>query len=461
VEGGSVLSDGRWRALALIALIAIAGCREENNESHYVSQAPLDAEVRAALAAAGVHAPKTPAPEDPRLVELGRLLFFDKELSGNRDISCATCHTPVAGTGDNLPVSIGTGGVGSAELRMVKGTASLIPRNAPGVFNLGVDGMHAMFWDSRVSRDPRTGELATPESGLNGAAPALSGVAAPLDSALAAQAMFPVTSREEMRGQPGDNEIADAVDNEQVWERLMERLGKFTGYRDRFEAAFGVSDFDTLSFGHAARAIAAFEREAWTALDSPFDRYLRGDDDALTEEEKRGALLFATTASCTSCHNGPLLTDLGHHAIAAPQVGPGKNAPNDDLGRELETGDAADAYKFRTPPLRNVALTGPWTHSGAYTTLEAVIRHHLDPVGALLSYDETQLRADFRSTVDSDAGRNADRAAALDPALPPPSLTDDEVEELVAFLNALTDPTSLNLLRDAPATVPSGLPVAD
>lgn len=127
-----------------------------------------------------------------------------------------------------------------------------------------------------------------------------------------------------------------------------------------------------LGFQHAANAIAAFESAAYTFLDSPFDQYLEHDNNngALADDAKRGALLFYGSAGCANCHSGSLLTDQRHHNIGIPPVGPGK-APESplDFGRARETGRVKDAYEFRTPPLRNVTLTGPWMHSGAYTTL--------------------------------------------------------------------------------------------
>ena len=434
------------------------------------STGPLDAQLAPLVQEAGFEPVPQPAPEDPALVELGRNLFFDKILSGNRNISCATCHHPVAATGDALPVSIGQGGTGLAENRQ-EGTGELIPRNAPHVFNGGVEGVNTMFWDSRVSRDPVTGALSTPEDKLNGSPSQLPDITAHLDSALAAQAMFPVTSREEMRGHPGDNEVADAPDNEAVWQALMARLvgtangtiGGFDGYRTLFQAAYPeVTNFDDFNFGHVARAIAAFERERWTALDTPFDRYMAGDRSALSDSEKRGARLFCEKAQCAQCHRGPLLTDFEHHALAVPQVGPGKTEPSEDRGLALETGDDADNYRFRTPPLRNVALTGPWMHDGAFTSLEAAVRHHLDAATSLASYDVTQLPPPFQGTVDSDPDRQMARLEALDPLLQTPiQLTEEELSDLMDFLHALTDPSSLNLLSDVPDSVPSGLPVED
>lgn len=430
----------------------------------------LDQKVSDALSLAAVGAVSRPQAESPALVALGKALFFDKILSGNQNTSCATCHHPSTNTGDDLPVSLGEGGF-ALGINRSQGTGHLIPRNAPHVFNAGVSGADTMFWDSRLARDPVTGVLTTPEPVLNGATPVRADIVAQLTSALAAQAMFPVTSPHEMRGAPGTNPIADAASNEEVWSLLTARLvgtsngtvGGIQAYRDLFSAAYpAVTDFDEFNFGHAARAIAAFERTSWTALDTPFDRYIGGDMGAMSDAAKRGAIVFCDRARCAECHRGPLLSDFQHHGLAVPQVGPGKNGPGDDTGRAVATGNAADAYTFRTPALRNVALTGPWMHDGAFVTLEAAVRHHLDPLASLANYDASQLPAPFDATVDTDAARNAARGAALSPILGTPiGLTDAEFSDLMAFLHALTDPSMLNRLFEVPNTVPSGLPVKD
>ena len=101
-------------------------------------------------------------------------------------------------------------------------------------------------------------------------------------------------------------------------------------------------------------------------------------------------------------------------------------------------------------------------HDGAFTTLEETVRHHLDPYASLIGYDASEVREPFRSTLDTDPDRNAARAAAIDPVLANGiDLTAQEFEDLIAFLHALTDPSSVNLLDDIPDRVPSGLPVAD
>jgi cytochrome c peroxidase len=287
---------------------------------------------------------------------------------------------------------------------------------------------------------------------------------------LAAQAMFPVTSDAEMRGVAGDVDVngqandlsmVDPADVGGIWAGLMVRLMAIEGYVTLFAAAYPGVPTEELRFSHAANAIAAFEEHAFTLVNSPWDRYLRGESGAMSEAAKRGSVLFFGDASCGACHNGKLLTDQKPHCIGAPQVGPGKGegAPH-DLGAFLVSGKEAERYAFRTPPLRNVTETGPWMHDGAYTTLEAAVRHHLDAAGALSGYDPSQLRPDFEETYAFDQAVIDEMSANLDAKLAPArALSDAEVADLMAFLDALTDPAARNLAHLVPDTVPSGLPV--
>lgn len=409
------------------------------------------------------------------MVALGRALFFDPILSGDRNISCATCHHPSAGTSDALPVSIGAGGSGSRAARDVAAGA-FVARNAPSVYNLGAVGSVALFWDGRVSRNESTGVLTTPEAGLNGSTPTLAAIAAQLTTATAAQALFPIVSDEEMRGNSG-NEIRDAPDNASAWAAVMVRLvgssngtvGGIAGYRSLFTAAFpGTANFDEFNIGHAGRAIAAFEsavfRSDASAGLSAFDRYLTGERAALSVAEKRGALtFFGRRGGCARCHNGPALSDFAFHSIAAPQVGPGAGGEaSEDRGRALVSGNTADNYQFRTPPLRNVELSAPYTHSGAYSTLEAVVNHYSNPAAALLGYDASQLgRADLIGTADTDATRNQARINALSVELRRPgNFSPGEAAEIVAFLKTLTDPGARSGNNAEVLATVSGLPLA-
>lgn len=427
-----------------------------------VGAGDLDTELHEAFAQAGV-TPLPSLPEnDPALVRLGQALMFDKLLSGNRDVSCSTCHSPLSATSDHLSLSIGTGGTGAGAGRILADAPQFTPRNSQELFNRGYAEFARMFWDGRVSQIG-SGQFQTP-----------AGAQLPdgLASALAAQAMFPVTTRLEMRGRPGDrdrfgtaNELAelDDADLPGIWAAIMDRVLAIPEYVQLFQAAYPGVPLTELGFQHAANAIAAFEVEAFTTVNSPFDRYLRGDVTALGEAEKRGAALFFGKAACGSCHLGSHLTDQLFHSIGVPQVGPGfsPEAP-EDHGRERVTGDQAERFQFRTPPLRNVDLTGPWMHDGAYTSLEAAVRHYLDTEIALRTYDASQLREDLRSMYLSNPTTLDAISASIDRRVKTPlSLTDAEVADIVVFLRALTDPAATDLVGAIPASVPSGLPVGD
>lgn len=457
--------------LVFVALLSLYGCQKAPFRLSLAGadDPALDRALRQALAEHGI-GPLDPGPKpEPAKVALGRMLFFDKELSGNRDISCATCHHPQFATGDGLSLSIGTGGLGLGPARQRGAMRPFISRNAPELFNRGSPEWRTMFWEGRLSGSVEEGFVKPYEfEGLTALPPGL-------DNLLAAQALFPVASAAEMRGERADvdalgkpNELGwlDDEDLPEIWAGLMQRLLAIPGYRDLFAAAYPGLAPEQLGFQHAANALAAFEIDAFTLLDSPWDRYLAGDDTALSSQAKRGALLFYGQARCVSCHSGNLLTDQQFHNIGVPQIGPGKGragmSQHIDPGRARETNDPADVYCFRTPPLRNVALTGPWMHNGAYLSLEDAVRHHLDPATALAQYDLTQLPPDLRSDTVWNTAKQQALLATLDPLVATPlPLDDGQVADLLAFLEALTDPRAVDLSGLLPEAVPSGLPVAD
>lgn len=405
-------------------------------------------------------------------VELGKFLYWDKIISGNQNIACASCHHSLTDTGDGLSLPVGEGGRGLGIARDTGDGADAVhervPRNAPPVWNLGATSMTFMFHDGRVTADP-----AQP-SGFS--TPAGTNLPSGLDNPLAAQAMFPVTSATEMAGQAGENPIADAAAAGNlagpggVWQQLAARLQANPEYVDLFVAAFDdVASAGDITFVQAANAIAAYEATAFRADDSPFDRFLRHDNRAISPAAKRGMRLFYGKAGCGSCHSGKFQTDMAFHAIAMPQIGNGKGDGlngHDDYGREQVTGDIQDRYRFRTPPLRNVALTGPWGHDGAYDSLQAVVEHHLDAVTALENYDASQAVLPARADLDAidlevynDFTSRADLAAASEIA--PTRLDAKKLADLMAFLHALTDINSPDIRHTTPKRVPSGLPLAD
>ncbi len=414
-------------------------------------------------------------PPNEQVNKLGKLLFFDKILSGNKNISCATCHHPMAALGDGLSLPVGAGGTGlglTRETTSKDGQAIVdrVPRNAPHIFVLGNTEFTDLFHDGRVTID------STQPSGF--LSPAGENLPKGLNNVLAAQAMFPVTSGAEMAGQPGENPVADATaqnnlaGTEGVWELLANRLKNNVEYVQLFINAFDdINSADDITFVHAANAISEFEANAWRCDNTPLDQYFNtGSLDNVSPKVLRGGNLFYSKANCASCHSGTFLTDQKYHAIAMPQIGPGKgDGPDghDDFGRERVTGEPEDRYKFRTPTLRQVAWTGPWGHNGAYNSLEAVVRHHLNPVESLNNYDSTQAVLISREDLDEKdfiAHTDISRRQAIANAneLEPIELNDNEVSDLLEFLTVgLTDNSCIDLRRDIPKHLPSGLPVAD
>ena len=337
--------------------------------------------------------------KDLNLYNLGKELFFSNEVSGNRNINCSTCHHPDAFSADLLPLPIGVGANGIATKRIQNSKNQIVPRNSPALYNLG-HGVNKMFWDARVSYDIFDEVYTTPEPSLNGYNPSSNHITKHLTGALSAQALFPPLSHLEMRGKKGSNEIADAKTNIEAWSLIMKRLLGISKIKEGFLKAFnGQKDFN---IGHFGAAVAEFEKHRFVADDTNWDRYLEGDLKALNAQEKRGAKVFMGHGRCFVCHSGSHLSSFKLENIAAPQLGPGKDIHQNDEGRFLITKRARDLYKFRVPPLRNVALTSPYFHSGAYLTLEEVVNHYEGGVNSIDKYDSTEIDITFRKNYSKD-----------------------------------------------------------
>ena len=399
--------------------------------------------------------------------QLGRLLFYDPILSGNRNISCGTCHHHDLASADGVSLGVGQGGIGIGLQRTAPDGPGRIkrrmPRNSQSLFNIGAREVRLLFHDGRISIDGIFG------NGFN--TPAEEFLPQGLSSILAAQSLFPLVGEIEMGGSPEQNEVAAAI-NERIdygWPMIADRVRGIPGYEPLFAAAFSdVESAKDISIVHIANALGDFVASEWRSFDSPFDRYLAGDANALTPSQLSGMELFVGKGGCSSCHNGPFLTDQGFHALAVPPLGPGRTRMFDllprDVGRMGESDSLEDAYRFRTPSLRNVALTGPYGHSGAYASLEGIIRHHLAPLQSLEDWDRSQvLLADVPWLEGSDFAAIEDRLEMqrfrqhVD--IRPVVLDDEEVGDLVAFMHALTGGDSVQGRLGRPNEVPSGLPV--
>ena len=447
-------------AATSLAALPLSGCSERttapraapNIRSSDVTSNDITPElVRQLAAGRGIVPLPSPPIVRPALAKLGQALAFDKILSGNHDVSCMTCHLPAFATGDGKSLSVGAGGVGLGPSREHP-AGTFIPRNAPPLFNLSA--MRHLFWDGRVEVDAQ-GTFHTPAGSQ--ITPAMARVFE--FGALSAQPMFPVTNRFEMRGTSG-NELAALQDNDLagIWAGLMKRLRAIGEYRGLFEAAYPGTRFEDMTFAHASNAIAGFIVDQYSFANTPWDRFLKGNDAALTQRQLAGAETFLTL-KCSICHNGATLSDDQFHDVAVAQVGPGEGngaSRLDDFGRMNVTGLASDQYLFRTTPLRNVELTGPYGHDGSVTSLRAFVEHYSESDLKLLGFDPSALEPGLRTTLVPNASAIL---AQRDPLLAGVVLTPDLVDRLMDYMSALTDDAARNLSRSVPKRVPSRLPI--
>ena len=358
--------------------------------------------------------------------ELGRLLFWDPVLSGPMDVSCATCHHPDHAYADGRALSLGPGavGLGPDRVGLTSGGIPVVQRNSPTLLNVAFNGL------DRQRRRRRGGPRFTP---LPADLETVNSDRAPMfwdrrARSLETQALLPLTIREEMRG--------DAYPEEVAVDSVVARLGAIPEYVSLFREVYGQDT--SIDATQIAEAIAAFERTL-VARNSPFDRFLAGDEDALTAEQRRGLDEF-NEADCSDCHRGPMLSDFSMQA---------EGVAENPLLAEPDAGDGR--FRFRTPSLRNVAVTAPYMHNGMLGTLEEV----------LAFYDRGRSE---NPNVSNRRRRRGDDDRADEPAGPPGRLsgrfrgvddmTDQQMEDIIAFLEALTDP---DFDRTIPARVPSGL----
>ncbi len=371
--------------------------------------------------------------------ELGGRLFYDTLLSANGDMACASCHIQKLGTTSLYSLGA-TGEVMSGRKRGNLTRADLLARNAPALYNVGHKSLGTMFWDSRISAS------SSEPSGFF--SPLGEQLPQGLESALAVQALFPLITGAEMGcGIVGMKTFASQA-VAPMWSEILTRVLARTDYQQMFAAAYPEAS-GQYGIEHLANAIASFESKQWRAINSPFDRYVRGDERALTQTQKIGATYFYGKAKCATCHSGPLQTDHGRHAIAMPQFGPGAgDGPNgyEDLGFGRISGNPSDNYKFKTPSLRNVSVSGPWGHNGAYRSLRTFVEHYRNPRAThdMWRPDMAVLPAGFHLDRDlmgawgDQQARERVKAASEVDQVP---MTDAEVEAMMQFLLSLTDPS--------------------
>jgi cytochrome c peroxidase len=330
-------------------------------------------------------------------VNLGRLLFFDPILSGNKDVSCATCHQPEFNYAEFLETSIGVNGRGTGSKRQFlhPNDIPFVKRNSQSVLNTAFNGitnhetyrpeLAPMFWDLRAK-------------------------------GLEAQALEPIKSLEEMRG--------NAYQEQHILDEIIARINKIPAYHELFAKAF-PAETKPVSQVNLAKALASYERTL-IASNTRFDQYMRGDSSALSTSEKEGMNAFLVTG-CAKCHSGPMFSDYKLHTLGVPDT---ENRAESDKGINQD-------YAFRTPTLRNLRFTAPYMHSGKFTTLDQVLLFYEDVAGGKILNPNV-------------------KAGSIDSLATHMDVNFKDISRIVEFLNTLNDDS---FDKTIPATVPSGLPV--
>ncbi len=427
----------------------------------------LDTELAALIRRSGLTgqipaAGAAPAVSEP-LAELGMKLFFSKGLGGEQNVACASCHHPALAGADGLSLSVGVNAVESDVLgrgRTPQNGDFNIPRNAPSVFNSGLNP-RALFWDGRIERVTQTTEdgveiagISTPDSGF-GVIDEAAG-----ESLVSALAGFPVTSREEMLGEA----LPDA-ENAQIRTHLAARIGDYgeaagelatNDWLSEFRRAFNSQEgAETLiSFDRIALALGVYQR-SMVLVNTPWHRYVRGDKQAISDAQKRGAKLFYSQideggAGCVNCHSGDRLTNDGFFNLAFPQLVMNESKVAGDSGRSNVDALATSRFAFRVPSLINVAATAPYSHAGVYRNLGEVVAHYVNPRRSVEAFFERGgacslpqfASAERCGDFSLDALAASREALDLLDASPfrPARLDAEQRRDLVAFLGALTDP---------------------
>jgi cytochrome c peroxidase len=366
-------------------------------------------------------------------------------------------------------------------------------RRSPGIANSAF--YPALMWTPRfvaLSGDPF-------DASLGFEFPAPEGVIVDAPTLLAAQGSLPSTELVEMAGfngitaNPGpfgprhavfDNGRGQVlppcdendVHNFPIQDLVDARLNAIPGYLEKFGAVFNGGQAlapGGITIHMRRRALAEFQISV-TAADAPLDRFARGDRDAMTLGQKRGALLFFGKARCVACHAvagraNEMFSDFEPYRIGGPQVAPRFGVEsgnvvfdgpdeNEDFGFEQTTGDPAMRYKFRTAPLRNLKAAVAFFHNGAFGTLEAAIRHHLDVETSLRGYDPAANGVPPDLTAGPSEGM---LAAGIDPRVAKRTrLSSKQVHHLVEFVrDGLFDERVLGFCQLLPDSVPSGMPL--
>jgi cytochrome c peroxidase len=421
----------------------------------------LDQELTAILAAHGFTGriestlqARLGRPINVKLAAAGHMLYYDPILAIKQDNGCAACHSPTTGYADTQSIAIG---IDSNGLVGPSRAGPRIRRRALSAINIVF--YPRLTWNNRfesLSGDPfdnRAGFRMPMPEGLT---------LSRFSHLLAAAACISVTDRTGLVGVKFDG------DNDAIRRTLAARVDANKRYRRMFAKVYTeINAGAPVTFDMMANAIAEYEMTLVFA-NAPIDQYARGDLSAMSEDEKRGALLFFGKARCVECHavsgqSNEMFSDFAAHVVAVPQLVPentlatfdGPNA-DEDYGLEQVTRDPADRYKFRTTPLRNLGAQQVFFHDGAFTHIDGAIKHHLNVFESARSYDPAAQRI----------AKDLWRVGPIEPMLArvdsilatPLTLTPDELKQLTLFVrDALLDERAKaeNLVWQKPDSVPS------
>ena len=355
---------------------------------------------------------------DPELVSVGKTIFESTRLSLNGNISCRTCHQDKFSSADGLPNAAAIGGMGVGPPRLLSG-AKLLPRRTLPLWGRGAKNFDAFFWDGRVSVQ-------------HGVIVSQFGSAIPSGDPHVVADHLPVVEIREMLDDSdrfiNENKQESVANSQRVYKAIADNLVRGEPAAARKLASYLGKRPNELTYTDFARAIASFIRSSFRIQKTRLESFAF-EKAPLTEPELRGALVFYGSGRCITCHSGAYFSDFKYHTVAFPQLGFGKNGFGIDYGRYNATFDTRDLYRFRTPPLFNVAKQSYFGHSGSVDSLRAAIVAHFDPLGLVdLARLSPLQRSDFyrRLTYSQDT---ATRVGFLTP---------EEVSNVEAFLRTLS-----------------------
>ncbi len=350
------------------------------------------------------------------LAGIGETIFNSKALSLNGEISCQSCHLDKFGSADGIPNAIGVGGEGEGDERVVKGGA-VLPRNTLPLWGRGSPLFRTFFWDGRVDFS-------------NGKTSSQFGVELPSDDPLVVAIHLPVVEIREMLAEDkfvGSQKQENVDAAKRVYAGVMDRL-KTNHEPEMAELATNRNKAPSdLAYIDVALSIQEFIKKKFAVKPHKFERFVY-ENQKLDKNELAGAALFYGKGKCGLCHSGPLFSDFEFHTIPFRQLGSGKNGFGVDYGRFNVTHDPKDLYKFRTPPLLNVSRTGPYGHSGSMGSIQEAISLHFDPLKGI---QEANLDAHDRIELFKKIASSSQVLHSI------PTLDDQELESLVAFLKTL------------------------